>query len=293
MLSSRSVGRDRSFRWGGGLLAAVAGMIMVVGVSAEVLKRAQMPTEDFRIAMASLDRPNWKCGQLARLKDPLSDLCQLSPPGESGRNIFLIGNSHADMIKDEVAKAAATHGWGVLMPTQNNAVGFGYTPEWILQQAKQHNVDLVLLHNRWREVHPEATARLASLARAQGVSVAFIDPVPNPGAHVPKVLYEAARHHQPIPQTMGNLDTYRAENSTQLEELDRLTARIESFKRYPVASIFCTPQCRVVDQVGYPLYWDNNHLTLTGARMLRPVIEGAVSWGLFGKPEEMKISYGK
>lgn len=262
-------------------MAAVAGMIMVVGVSAEALKRAQMPPDTFLIAMALLDRPIWKCGQITRFKDPFSPICQLSPPGASGRNIFLVGNSHADMIKGEVAKAAATHGLGVFMTVQNTAVGFGITPEWILQQAKQRNVDLVLLHQRWREVHPEATARLASLAKAQGVSVAFIDPVPNPGVHVPKWLYDAAqRRNKPIPQTVGDLDTYRAENSNQLEEVDRLTQGIESFKRYPVAAIFCKPQCRVIDEGGRPLYFDDNHLTLTGVAMLRTVIERAVAEGL-------------
>ncbi len=134
--------RPRSIFPLGGAMAAVAGMIMVVGVSAEALKRAQMPPDTFLIAMAPLDRPIWKCGQITRLKDPFSPICQLSPPGASGRNIFLVGNSHADMIKGEVAKAAQLHGLGVFMTVQNTAVGFGITPEWILQQAKQRNVDL-------------------------------------------------------------------------------------------------------------------------------------------------------
>ncbi len=110
--------------------------------------------------------------------------------------------------------------------------------------------------------------------------MAFINPVPNPGVHVPKWLYDAAqRRNKPIP-TVGDLDTYRAENSIQLEEVDRLTAGIESFKIYPVAAIFCTPQCRVIDEGGRPLYFDDNHLTLTGAAMLRTVIQQAVADGL-------------
>lgn len=52
------------------------------------------------------------------------------------------------------------------------------------------------------------------------------------------------------------------------------------FRQYQIADRFCAPQCAVVDESGRPLYFDDNHLTLTGVARIEPVIARAVEEGL-------------
>ena len=53
-----------------------------------------------------------------------------------------------------------------------------------------------------------------------------------------------------------------------------------NFKLYSVANIRCSKACSFEDAAGRPLYFDNAHLTLTGAKKLTNLFENiiGVSW---------------
>jgi hypothetical protein len=49
------------------------------------------------------------------------------------------------------------------------------------------------------------------------------------------------------------------------------------FKVYPVADVFCRPNCQLISKSGKPLYFDEGHLTLSGSKMLRPVFSNLIA----------------
>ena len=51
----------------------------------------------------------------------------------------------------------------------------------------------------------------------------------------------------------------------------------KNFKVYPIADVFCQDACKLVNDEGNPLYFDNGHLTLSGSEMLRGVFEGVLA----------------
>ena len=94
----------------------------------------------------------------------------------------------------------------------------------------------------------------------------FIESIPAYAFNVPeRVLYDLD-----LP-TSYNLDFFQMRNREENKLIDQLA------KQYPIhfvptVNTFCQTTCKVVNPFGNLLYFDSNHLTLTGARELEPVL---------------------
>ncbi|RWN55624.1 acyltransferase family protein [Mesorhizobium sp.] len=255
------------------IVGATAALVLVLSTTIQHWKRIWMDKAGYAIAEGARDKPAQnRCFSAHRFLNPLDRFCELLPPGWSGRTVLLIGNSHAQMIANEVVDEAARYGRGVSTTVAHAPIGSGITPSSALSEAVRRDADLILLHSRWTEIEPEAVAELVLMAASRQIQVAMLDPVPDPAMHVPRALWDSLESGVVRLRSSGSVVKYMQQNGDRLDRIDALTAGLRNFRRYPVVSDFCTPDCELIDSDGRPLYFDNNHVSGAGAKRLRPAI---------------------
>jgi hypothetical protein len=198
------------------------------------------------------DRSVYRCGKLFRILHPAESFCPLG----GGMPIMLVGDSDADAIKISFARAAQKRGWGVYLPVDNEPLlTNSLSADWLKREADARGVRWVFLHYAQANFTPELVEQAR---RALGGRLVVIEPIPEFSESVPKALYLRER-----PDTLWR--------SAAL--LTYLTAHpdIPVIKLQPA---LCPGGCRLADDAGRPLYFDNRHLTLTGARQLEPIFDG-------------------
>jgi len=186
-------------------------------------------------------------------------------PEPPDHRVLLVGNSHADAIKQTFVSVARENNAGVHFIAHNNALmSGGASPEFILQLALDKDIDLIVLHQSQLVIEPEIIRKLVQLAEKQQIPVSMIMPVPTWDRHVPEALYANVRLGEELPSQ--SLAQYRE----SVENVREPVASIRSpgFDFYEVGDVFCQPECKLIDEQGYPLYFDSHHLTITGSKYL-------------------------
>jgi len=89
-------------------------------------------------------------------------------------------------------------------------------------------------------------------------------PVPVWGEHVPKVLWENHVYSKPLP-TQTKAEYLDATNALR-ESINRL--KLRNLSIYEVYGYLCDDECAMTNSDADPLYFDDNHLTLTGSAKL-------------------------
>lgn len=218
------------------------------------LPRAQILRFDHRerlVFSALDDRAVYRCGKLFRLLHPTASFCPLG----KGQPILLIGDSHADAIKESFTKIAQRYGFNVYLTVANDPLrSSALTASELRREADR-------LKARWAFVHYASgnltPALLDKAHMALGNRMVLIGPTPTFAESVPKAIYEG---HVP-----------------SAEPADSAIARwIAAHPNVPVIdarSALCPSGCRVEDEQGHLLYFDASHQTLTGARYLESLFE--------------------
>lgn len=102
-----------------------------------------------------------------------------------------------------------------------------------------------------------------------GIQLIYVRDVPLYDERVPRTLWEERHKGRPaIRQTL-------AENEALDAPLRQYLAQHPEFIVIEPARVLCTPVCAISDAAGRPFYVDADHLTLTGARQLEPLIADA------------------
>jgi peptidoglycan/LPS O-acetylase OafA/YrhL len=244
--------------------------ILLLYPSGTLIQEITTPEKYKIIDQAWTDRSTYRCGKMMRLLEPLAKSCEITPHVEHpSRTILLIGNSHADSIKTNFARVAQDSRIAVRFMVENTPLmDGGISPEGLIQEAKRHKVDALVLHYSPGSIQVGVIEKLVTQAQAEGMSVSFIMPVPVWDQHIPKALWSHLKEGTPLPTQTA--DHYLAFNHALLNPPRFL-------KVYDVVASFCQPQCLLMDQTGHPLYFDQSHLTLTGSARLTPVFERVIS----------------
>lgn len=115
---------------------------------------------------------------------------------------------------------------------------------------------------------------------AKQFNVVLLGPIPEAGWDVPQ--YEAQRHrlarHARTTMPGTSFDAYLERSEPILNLFEALAGSNESIAFVPLHNALCddeTGRCRTM-QNGTPLYFDNNHLNLDGARLVAPMVSEAV-----------------
>ncbi len=127
----------------------------------------------------------------------------------------------------------------------------------------------IILHNSPGHTDLDAVRKLIGLAAAKGIEVVLIDPVPVFGDDVLQGLYDAQRQSKKPDWLSQTIDQYKAANASYLQGASQL--QYPTFSRFNPAELLCAPDCRVISPTGEPFYFDQGHLTHTGARELASI----------------------
>ena len=259
-----------------GLKFSSASLVIVVcGLVGFQYQKLIYSDQEMRIFNAWEDRAPFRCGKSARFIHPLEMSCELNKtPEPSDRRVLLVGNSHADSIKQTFVSVAQKNNVGVHFIAHNNALmRGGASPEKVVQLALDKDIDLIVLHQSQLVIEPEIIQKLVQLAGKQYIPVSMIMPIPTWDRHILEALYANIRLGEELPsQTLAQ---YRESIENVRGPLTSIKSR--GFDFYEVGDVFCQPECKIVDEEGYPLYFDSHHLTITGSQYLSEIFATVIS----------------
>jgi len=249
-------------------LIAVAAIFVLLPVGQKI-QTAIFPKKEMLVYEAWMDRAPYRCGKLARITDPKAISCNLTPEITSpSRRVMLVGNSHADAIKEVFTSLAKANGMGVRFLIENSPLMKGGTsPAGLITEAKKWKTDAIVLHYASKTLESRKLEELATLATREGIEVSLVMPVPVWPEVVPAMILKNQKEGTALPIQLPN--DYHRENL----ELEKTVALLNKVRAYDVATAYCTPVCQVIAPSGKPLYFDSNHLTLTGSEVMRPVLQ--------------------
>jgi peptidoglycan/LPS O-acetylase OafA/YrhL len=225
-----------------------------------------------KVSNAYFDRLGYRCGKIFRIIHPMSPICKLTSKA-SGKNVLLLGNSHADSIKTVFTEAAndadkVTYFW-----VQNDPLNGGrQSIDFIVESIVKHRIQSVFLHYSTGAVKKEILSEFISKLKLEDIEVVILGPVPTWPESVPESmwLYPEAPF-----ATQTYLD-FLSKNERGVKELMNFSKNT-SLEYVDLAKPFCLDACQYASQSGIPYYWDEGHLTLSGAKVLRYTLSQALS----------------
>lgn len=234
--------------------------------------RVQYTEAQLKVFDAWQDRTEYRCGKLRRITQPKGASCSLTENEKAEKSYLLVGNSHADSLKETLVSLATKANAELHMMKSDCSLGKGACrPDALFEEAKVHNIDTIIIHSSFGQVTAESMNKLLSVIGDESLNVIYILPVPRWSFHVPQTLYE--RGIDSIWDHEQQTDLRAYEKSTQEEQKDILAIRSPHFKTISVGKTLCVPLCQIMDEQEAPLYYDAHHLTLTGSEKTAPALK--------------------
>lgn len=249
------------------------GVLIAAGSSMQNMRFSQ---EEHLIFGAWYDRSEYRCGKVVRLLNPWAVSCDLTPSiHKPEQAVLLVGNSHADSIKAAFTEVAAGMKTKVYFIVQNMPLmKGGLFPEQVVAEAVRRNAGMIVLHYSPGSVELEKIKEITSLSTKKKIWTAYIAPVPVWESHIPKALWLHARFQSDLPAQA--LPEYRGKNKEFLDQIS--SSAPKGLKVFEIAHLFCNPQCALMSLEGRPLYFDQSHLTLTGAARMKDLFREIIEF---------------
>ena len=273
--------RKATYSWSvqGSLAAALlaAFVALPLGRMATQAGTTDDPTLD-RAYRALLDQsPTFRCSLAETLRSFGMRSCKLWDADSSRGDrptVLLVGNSHADALKEAMRDEAAARGFNLLLWKGN--VPFGLIPaQRLRQEIAARDVDYVILHSSSfsEEEYGISSNELGKryndlllLAEEMDFKVVVIDPVPTWSIRIPWAIYKNRTENENSPLPVQHVSEYLFFNKQLFDILGQVKS--PKFLEIKIHDLFCVPKCRIVDDRGNVLYHDAQHLTLSGAEYL-------------------------
>ena len=135
----------------------------------------------------------------------------------------------------------------------------------------EREIDYVILHSTNGAIDVDAVKTLASIASRIGARIKLIYDVPTWEQSIPAATYRALNEENLSLLPQKTLSMYQEQHQSKFKELELIKS--EYLTLIHVADLFCSPDCRIFDDDGYLLFYDNHHLTRKGSRLLRPLFD--------------------
>lgn len=273
---------------GRGAVALLGGFLLFAFASGAVLVAsngllARYPPNERALLAAQMESVPYRCGIVRRLASPTEELCRLNDvDGAEGRagGILLIGDSHADVVKGQLAARAQAEGVPFYLTKQTcRIVDYGrkaHCPlsDWRSLEAsvRRHGITTVLAVSHWTRPYQageftEAFARLEAwpvrvvLERSLPEGPAF-----DPGQRVSTGWSGAA-------SSGVATTTFLAQRAARDADFDRFAARSRKVTLLDPAPIICPGAICLFAVDGQPLFRDVDHQTQFGVRRLQPMYD--------------------
>ena len=220
------------------------------------------------------DRDALRCEGVQANRFMGEEACYLTPfPAHGKKRFMLVGDSHMDGIKSVFVDAASSGSVDVMIFKRKCLLGFDQcTAEYLLKWLEHFQITDVVLHgNDTMNYNLPARQAFADEATQLGMRVHVIETTPIFTDPVPRALYKALGYSERnfIPPTVAD------ETSPLFRDIQAFKFSNESNPRmhiYNPKEFLCKPDCMAEGEQGV-YYFDAHHLTLTGARLLRPMVE--------------------
>ncbi|MEG1032339.1 MAG: acyltransferase family protein [Acinetobacter sp.] len=225
--------------------------------------------ESQNIFNALSDRATFRCGKYRKFTHPNEISCKINNENFE-QSILLIGDSHTDSIKVSFAEVASMNKYNTYLNFSNEVfTDESITPEMLINEAKKLKIEKIVMHFSAKRFNPKMIhkiEKLAKIAKENNININIILPIPFYNESVPKIVYEE--------KVLSKYDknTYLDNNKDILKKIKE----IEYIKAFDVYQVFCQPNCLIANNNYYPLYFDSNHLNLTGAKKLIPIFKRVI-----------------
>lgn len=244
---------------------SLVSILVLVGAT-KVTPSIMYNQNDQNIFAGLKDRAVYRCGKIIRITNPTAISCKINTESFD-QSVLLVGNSHADSIKQGFAEVASTHKMNTYFMVSNTPlVDNSVTVKVLINEAVKLNIKHIVLHYSPKSLKVETLEEVLQLADQKGIKVDLILPVPVYEDSIPKLLY--------LDQIKGmNAQKYLAEHAEYFAKINVLKNQYQIFTAYDVHTVLCQSDCAIKSTENKPYYFDSNHLTLTGAQQLKPVFE--------------------
>jgi hypothetical protein len=118
----------------------------------------------------------------------------------------------------------------------------------------------------------DALKRAVNALLDAGKDVALVYPIPETGYDIPATLARLAWSGQNPARFTRPADYYRQRNRFMFDLFDGLGQHRQLMRIYPHEKLCGEADC-IVYLNGEPLYYDDNHLSLSGAKLIAPLFE--------------------
>lgn len=222
------------------------------------------------IFSANSDRGVYRCGKIFRILNPKNIVCDLTKDITNPKQkIILVGNSHADALKETLRLVSKEHESKLYFMVPNNPLMIGgMSPEKLIKEANNLNVDKLVMHYSPSAISNETISDLIKLSRSFGIKIYFIEPVPIWENHIPMLMYKRNKGED-IEESKNIVDYYN-ENNSLIKFLRKNKNDLVSIS---VVKYFCDPDCKYQSSENKPLYFDDGHLTITGSQLIKKAFE--------------------
>lgn len=270
-----------------GLVAIVLGLGSAGGVILWAKWQQKQDKASTRVLAGAKDfsPERGRCHGLKDLVIPYASQCRFGAT-DSPRHDVVWGDSHGAELAlalgerlgrtggalTQITSSACPPSVGLDLPNRPNCAAHNQaTLEALIADAALDRVVLVARYQLY--VKHDAAAFEAGLNRAitaltaAGKRVVLVDPYPGYLYPVPEALSNLSRRGGDPATLEQSIDEYRHRNAPALAMLERLGA-LPGVTRVKTSDALCGDgTCAVIDG-GKPLYFDDNHLSMTGARRL-------------------------
>ena len=244
---------------------SLVSILLLVGAT-KIAPSRMYNQNDQNIFAGLNDRAVYRCGKIVRITNPTAISCKINEESFD-RSVLLVGNSHADSIKQAFAEVASTHKMNTYFMVSNTPLmDSSVTPKTMINEAIKLDIRHIVLHYKSKSLKVDILEEVLQLAEEKGIKVDLILPVPEYEDSIPKLLY--LNQFKSISK-----QKYLSENTEYFAKINVLKNQYQIFTAYDVHNVLCQSDCAIKSSDNKPYYFDSHHLTLTGAQQLKPVFE--------------------
>lgn len=257
---------ERRRMWSGsfkGVAMLSCGMALFATLSAP-LARLGYDAQQLNILSAFQDRAPYRCGKLIRMLHPTAQLCELTGLPESAPALALIGDSHADSIKASFLKVAQEQGYRLFFTVANAPVVAAPRMETLIPEMTSLGIEGAIVHFSSASAQRAYERGFDRALQAAGINTVWLLDVPTFDTNVVASIWDDPE-----------LKTITPTNFSAVNQLE-IALRSEGIEHFDPRPRFCSEGCAVMDIQKHPFYFDDDHLTLTGARQLEDMMHTIV-----------------
>ena len=223
---------------------------------------------EVKISNAYLDRSHSRCGKTFRILNPTSLICPLNA-GSKNTNILLLGNSHADSIKETFKEISQEYQTNSYLWVENNPLMVGgASANQVYKEVIDYKISHVFLHYSGAAVDFETLRVFSKKLSNAGIFVTILGPVPGWSNSIPYMMWDKDKFSNELNR---DYDDYFAENIDELNNIKSLLN--QKIQYFDTGALFCDTKCRYSNSDQVPYYWDTGHLTLTGAKYMKKPLD--------------------